>query len=114
MKNKILSITSCLALLFIATTSFAEARHHHRSTHFGINFGQVAVAQPCYDTYVVERYPVYQVPVYQVPVCVPAPQCQPQIVAYPVRPVYYQEAVVVRRPVVQAFSSIGFGWSWFR
>lgn len=115
MKTKILSLTAVLAFLFISTTSFAEARHCRRSTHFGVSFNQVAIAQPaCYDSYVVERYPVYQAPV----VVAPQPQCcapQPQVVAYPVRPVYYQE-VVVRRPVVQVVPSIGFGfgWSWFR
>lgn len=108
--NKISALTACLAVLFISSASFAEARHHHRrSTHFGVNIGQVAVApQPvCYDTYVVQRYPVYHAPVY-------APVYAP--VAYPVQPAYYEEAVIVRRPYVQAYPTIGFnfGWSWFR
>lgn len=119
MKTKTLSLTAVLAFLFIATTSFAEARHCRRSTHFGVSFNQVAVAQPlCYDSYVVERYPVYQAPVCAPVVAAPQPQhcCEQQVVAYPVRPVYYQEAIVVSRPLVQVVPSIGFGfgWSWFR
>ena len=88
-------IMLAVCALGLTYVSSAEARHHHRSTHFSLNLGTPVVQERVQSTYVVERH--YRPYAYRSPRC-----CYEEVYVVPA----YRERVYTQ-------PSVGFGLGFF-